>query len=143
MRRGEVLSLKWDRVSLNSNPQLTVTASYAKSNRARHIHLNSEAVAVLKKWKGQGTGSNWVFPSPKTGHRMQDLKKSWLLLLVNADIQNFRFHDLRHDFASRLVMAGVDLYVLKDLLAHSTIQVTEKYAHLAPAALAEAVEMLV
>ena len=142
MRRGEVLGLKWDQVDLGSNPRVTVTASYAKSNRTRHIPLNSEALAVLKKWKDQGTGSDWVFPSPKTGHRMQDLKKTWSFLLVKADIEGFRFHDLRHDFASRLVMAGIDLYRVKDLLGHSTIQMTEKYAHLAPVALAEAVEVL-
>jgi site-specific recombinase XerD len=49
---------------------------------------------------------------------------------------------LRHDFASRLVMAGIDLYRVKDLLGHSTIQVTEKYAHLSKGVLAEAVEAL-
>jgi integrase len=142
MRRGEVLGLKWDQVNLGSNPRVTVTASYAKSNETRHVPLNSEAVTVLKKWKAQGTSSDWVFPSPKTGHRMQDLKKSWTFLLVKADIEGFRFHDLRHDFASRLVMAGIDLYRVKDLLGHSTIEMTERYSHLAPAALAEAVEML-
>ena len=116
MRRGEVLSLKWDQVNLGSNPRVTVTASYAKSSKVRHIPLNTEAVAVLKKWKKQGNGEGWVFPSPKTGGRMQDLKKSWTFLLVKADIQGFRFHDLRHDFASRLVMRGIDLYRVKDLL---------------------------
>jgi integrase len=142
MRRGEVLGLKWDQVNLGSNPRVTVMASYAKSNKTRHIPLNSEAVAVLKKWKGQGNSESWVFASPKTGGRMQDLKKSWTFLLVKADIQGFRFHDLRHDFASRLVMAGIDLYRVKDLLGHSTIQMTEKYSHLRPIALREAVEVL-
>ena len=142
MRRGEVLSLKWDQVQLGSNPGLTVTASYSKSNKTRHIPLHSEVLAVLKKWKAQGSGEGWVFPNPNTGHRIQKLRRSWPNLLEQADIQNFRFHDLRHDFASRLVMARIDLYRVKDLLGHSTIQMTEKYAHLAPAALAEAVEVL-
>ena len=142
LRRGEVLSLKWDQVQLGSNPLVTVTASYAKSNKTRHIPLNSEAVAVLKKWKAQGSGEGWVFPNPNTGHRIQKLRRSWPNLLVQADIQDFRFHDLRHDFASRLVMAGIDLYRVKDLLGHASIQMTEKYSHLAPAALAEAVEVL-
>ncbi len=142
MRRGEVLSLKWDQVNLGSNPRVTVTASFAKSSKTRHIPLNSEAVAVLKKWKAQGNGTGWVFPNPNTGHRIQKLRRSWPNLLEKADIQDFRFHDLRHDFASRLVMAGIDLYRVKDLLGHSTIQMTEKYAHLAPAALADAVEVL-
>ena len=55
---------------------------------------------------------------------------------------SLRFHDLRHDFASRLVMGGVDLYRVKELLAHGSIAMTERYAHLAPEALAEAVEVL-
>jgi integrase len=142
LRRGEVLSLKWDQVKLGSNPLVTVTASYAKSNKVRHIPLNSWALAVLKKWKKQGDGDGWVYPNPNTGHRIQKLRRSWPNLLLKADIQDFRFHDLRHDFASRLAMAGVDLYRVRDLLGHSTIQMTEKYSHLAPAALAEAVEML-
>jgi len=142
MRRGEVLSLEWGQVNLGSNPRVTVTASFAKSSKTRHIPLNSEAVAVLKKWKAQGNGTGWVFPNPNTGHRIQKLRRSWPNLLEKADIQDFRFHDLRHDFASRLVMAGVDLYRVRDLLGHSSIEMTERYSHLAPGALAEAVEVL-
>lgn len=142
MRRGEVLSLKWDQVRLENMPQLTVTASNAKSSKTRHIPLNSEAVAVLKKWKKQGDGKGWVFPNSNTGHRIQKLRRSWPNLLVKAKIEDFRFHDLRHDFASRLVMAGVDLYRVRDLLGHGSIEMTERYSHLAPAALAEAVEVL-
>ena len=82
------------------------------------------------------------FPSKTACYRIEKLKTSWPNLMVAADIQDFRFHDLRHDFASRLVMRGVDLYLVKELLGHSTIQMTEKYAHIAPAALAEAVETL-
>ena len=97
---------------------------------------------MLKKWKAQGDGSGWAFPNPNTGHLIQKVRRSWPSLLVSAEIQDFRFHDLRHDFASRLVMAGVDLYRVRDLLGHASIQMTERYSHLAPAALAEAVEVL-
>jgi integrase len=65
LRRGEVLSLKWDQVHLGSNPRVTVTASYAKSSKTRHIPLNREALAVMKKWKKQGSGEGWCFPNPK------------------------------------------------------------------------------
>lgn len=142
LRRGEVLSLKWDQVNLGNNPRVTIKAGYAKSNSTRHVPLNSEVLAVMKQWKGQGSGEGWVFPNPVTGYKMDKLKTSWPNLMEKADIQDFRFHDLRHDFASRLVMAGVDLYRVRDLLGHGSIEMTERYSHLAPAALAEAVEVL-
>jgi integrase len=142
LRRNEALSLRWDQVHLGSNPRVTVTASYAKSNKTRRVPLNSEALAVLKKWKKQGSGTGWVFANMVTGHRIQKLRRSWPNLLVKADIQGFRFHDLRHDFASRLVMAGVDLPMIRDLLGHASITMTEKYSHVAPVALRQAVEEL-
>ncbi|MDZ4728425.1 MAG: site-specific integrase, partial [Xanthomonadales bacterium] len=121
LRRGEVLSLKWDQVHLEDNPRVTIRAGYAKSNKTRHVPLNSEALAVMKKWKGQGSGEGWVFPNPVTGSKIDKLKSSWPNLMAAAKIENFRFHDLRHDFASRLVMAGVDLYRVKDLCGHGSI----------------------
>ena len=60
-----------------------------------------------------------------------------------AGIEDFRFHDLRHSFASKLVMAQADLYTVKELMGHSTFQITEKYAHLAPEHKASAVEKIV
>ncbi len=78
-----------------------------------------------------------------TGARFDNIKRSWGQLRDRAGISDFRFHDLRHTFASKLVMAGVDLYVIKELMGHSTIQMTERYAHLAPQYKANAVEKLV
>jgi len=83
-----------------------------------------------------------VFASPVTGERFDNVKRSWEALRERAGLSNFWFHDLRHTFASKLVMAGQDLYVIKELLGHSTIQMTERYAHLAPDLKANAVEFL-
>ena len=62
--------------------------------------------------------------------------------MEDASIEDFRFHDLRHDFASQLVMRGTPLYLVKELLGHGSIEMTERYAHLADDALAKAVEVL-
>ncbi|MFC1665269.1 tyrosine-type recombinase/integrase, partial [Pseudomonadota bacterium] len=66
----------------------------------------------------------------------------WGGLLKAADIHGFRFHDLRHHFASRLVMAGASLYAVQKLLGHSDITMTQRYAHLAPEHLQETVDLL-
>ncbi|MEN1927612.1 site-specific integrase [Luteimonas sp. MJ250] len=140
MRRGELLSLDWASVNLPAN-LLTVTAGNAKSRKARHIPLNAEALDVLTRWKKQGKGAGLVFPSP-SGARMGNINSSWESLCELAKLPAFRFHDLRHDFASKLVMAGVDLNTVRELLGHADIRMTLRYAHLAPHKLADAVAKL-
>lgn len=141
LRRGEIFNLQWADVDLIKKT-LTVEGSTAKSGQTRHVQLNSESATLLEHWRAQST-SDFVFPSPVTGGKLNNIKRSWGLLKERADIAKFRFHDLRHTFASKLVMAGVDLYTVKELMGHSTIQMTERYAHLAPEHKASAVEKLV
>ncbi|MFC1688207.1 tyrosine-type recombinase/integrase [Pseudomonadota bacterium] len=141
LRRSEALSLSWEQVNLGTNPHLTVLAAYAKSRKTRHVPLNAAAVKDLKRWGGQGSKKGFVFPGAGGG-KLKSIKTAWGKLMKDAKIEDFRFHDLRHDFASRLVMAGVDLYRVKELLGHSSIEITQRYAHLAPHTLAEAVEVL-
>jgi len=131
-RRGELLALRWTDVDLVA-ARLTVRGETAKSGRTRHIPLNAEAVAVLKDWQDQATG-DLVFPG-EDGETMFSLKTAWGRVLKAAaktapTIADFRFHDLRHTFASKLVQAGVDLYVVKALLGHSDFMLTARYAHL-------------
>ena len=83
-----------------------------------------------------------VFPGTK-GKRIVDVKTAWAKLLRQAGIESFRWHDMRHDFASRLVMAGVDLNTVRELLGHADLKMTLRYAHLAPEHKANAVEKLV
>jgi integrase len=141
LRRGEVFNLKWTDIDFRQK-QLTVEGTTAKSGQTRHIPLNKEAFKLLENWKPQSDGL-FVFSSPVTGVKFDNVKRSWEALRERAGLPGFWFHDLRHTFASKLVMAGQDLYVIKELLGHSTIQMTERYAHLAPDLKASAVEFLV
>jgi len=141
LRRGEIFNLKWSDVDFGKKT-LTVEGTTSKSGQTRHVQLNSEVVDVLLEWKKQ-SDNELVFTSPVTGGKFDNIKRSWSLLREQAGIADFRFHDLRHTFASKLVMAGVDLYTVKELMGHSTIQMTERYAHLAPEHKASAVEKIV
>ena len=141
MRRGELFDLQWSDVNF-SERILTVSGAVAKSGKTRHIPLNKEAWKVLDKWQQLCGENKLVFPG-KNGERFIHIKKSWGGVLNDARINNFRFHDLRHHFASKLVMAAVDLNTVRELLGHADIQMTLRYAHLAPEYKAKAVEKLV
>ncbi|AOE86670.1 site-specific integrase [Pseudomonas sp. TCU-HL1] len=140
LRRGELFNLRWQDVNLQGK-NITVAAEGTKTAETRHIPLNTEALATLKAWKKQGDGTGYTFPG-QDGERITDVKTAWLELLKNAGIDDFRWHDLRHDFASRLVMAGVPLNTVRELLGHSDIKMTLRYAHLAPESKAAAVELI-
>lgn len=140
LRRGELLGLTWECVDLKRR-QLSVASHTAKSGKTRYVPLNAEALDVLTRWKAQGSGTGFVFPSA-SGERLGHTKRSWANLLKAAKIEGFRFHDLRHHFASRLAMSGVDLYTVQTLLGHSDSQLTSRYAHLAPEHNLAAVEKL-
>ena len=136
VRRGELLALRWSAIDTKGK-QLTIEGSTAKNQQTRHIPLNAEALKVLKQWKEQAGDGERVFPID-TG-----FKTAWAALLERAKIAKFRWHDLRHHFASRLVQAGVPLNTVRELLGHGSMAMTLRYAHLAPDQKREAVEKLV
>ncbi|WP_415911930.1 tyrosine-type recombinase/integrase [Neptuniibacter sp. QD37_11] len=143
LRRGELFNLCWDDIDLKSTtPLLIVRAAATKSSKTRYIPLNSEAVALLKKWKEINPTEGFVFPSTD-GSKLTSIKKSWDTILTKAKISNFRFHDLRHHFASKLVTRGADLNTVRELLGHHNIKMTLRYAHLAPEHKANTVSLLV
>lgn len=133
LRRGELLALTWEDIALQG-AMLTVRAEIAKSGKQRHVPLNAEALDVLVRWRAQSAAGR-VFG-------VDDCKNAWRNLLAAAQIERFRFHDLRHHFASRLVSQGVDINTVRVLLGHADIKMTLRYAHLAPEHLVAAVSKL-
>ncbi|KGJ95195.1 site-specific integrase [Colwellia psychrerythraea] len=140
MRKGELLSLDWNHVNFE-NKILTVDFQNAKSGNTRHLPLNTQAFNTLKQWQQKTDGIGFVFKD-KNNAQLKDFPYIWGALLDEAQITNFRFHDLRHHFASKLVMASVDLNTVRELLGHSDLKMTLRYAHLAPEHKAAAVNLI-
>jgi integrase len=141
MRKSEILQLRGGDVDL-PRAQLTVRGRGAKSAQTRYLPLNAEALAALRAWPTATDPTGYVFPGRKAGTRLLDLKGAWARVAKAAKLVNFTFHDLRHDFASQLVMKGEDLNTVRELLGHADIKMTLRYAHLAPAHKAAAVAKL-
>jgi integrase len=141
LRRGELFKLTWGDVDARSG-QITVRASTVKAGKTRHVPMNGEVLAVLKAWKPDGAGDkDFVFLTP-TGMPIISPKKAFGALMRVAKISDFTWHDLRHTFASKLAMCGVDLLTIKELLGHGSVKMTEVYAHLQPHRHHEAVALL-
>lgn len=141
IRWGELTKLTWQDVNFQ-NSMLSIKGSNTKSGKTRHVPLNSDAANSIKKWRQQQSTSLLIFPG-KEGKPIDNLDRSYTKILKAANIVNFRWHDLRHTFASRLVMVGVDLNTVRELMGHSDMKMTLRYAHLAPQHKADAVALLV
>lgn len=139
MRRGEILSLQWRDVDFSRGVLIVMKS---KNRERRTIPLNSKAFEPLMA-KQAGLPGGFVFPSASgTRINAQNLLRAFYAALSRAGIENFRFHDLRHTFATRLAQAGVDLYKVQRLLGHKTSAMTQRYAHHSPESLREGVLIL-
>ena len=127
MRRGEILGLRWEQVDLRHGFILLETS---KNGERREIPINTTLEYLFKEMP-HSVESKYVFVD-KNGKPYKEIKRSFSTALRRVGISDFRFHDLRHTFASHLVMAGIDLTSVKELLGHKTITMTLRYSHLAP-----------
>ena len=127
MRKGEILSLEWSQVDFDRS---TVRVDRAKSKYGeRTIPLNQTAYETLYRLF-QGRRGSYVFPYPRDPVKpIEDHKMAFWRAVQLSGIPHIRFHDLRHTFATRLVRAGADLITVQQLLGHSTIRMTARYAH--------------
>ncbi len=138
LRRGELLALCWNDINLRL-AVLSVQATSAKSGQTRHVPLNAESVEALKRWREQNPDAT---PLDKVFAVSTSFQTAWSGILKAAGIQRFRWHDLRHHFASRLVQADVNLNTVRELLGHGSLAMTLRYAHLGPDQKRQAVALL-
>jgi len=126
MRKGELLGLKWDQVNFE---QGIVTLTETKNNERRDIPMDETVRNLLK---GLGTENNIPYVFLRDGQPLKFVDESFRTAVANSEIEDFHFHDLRHTFASNLVMAGVDIMTVKELMGHKDLTMTLRYSHLAP-----------
>ncbi len=138
MRKSEILNLKWSQIDLNKG---FIEILKTKSGKARKIPISNKLDIVLKNLLIEKQGE-YVFVNPKTNQPYKDIKKAFASVLKYAEIENFRFHDLRHTVATRMVEKGIDLIVVKEILGHASIETTMRYAHPVPERKKQAVNIL-
>ncbi len=143
MRRGEIMNLEWKDINLEEGYLLL---HHTKNNERRRIPLAGMALVALKDLKRtrQRLDTDLLFPSAKHGKDSSpvELNKHWLKAMEEAEIEDFRFHDLRHTAASYLAMSGATLAEIAEVLGHKTLAMVKRYAHLSEAHTSAVVERM-
>ena len=138
MRKSEIFNLKWSQIDFK---QGYIEILKSKSGKARKIPISSRLDAVLKEILALSS-NEYVFVNPETNKPFVDIKRAFATILEKAGIDNFRFHDLRHTVATRMVESGADLTVVQEILGHASIQTTMRYAHPVPERKKQAIDYL-
>jgi site-specific recombinase XerD len=138
LRRSEQYGLTWENVNL---PRRVVSIPRSKNGQTRHVPLNGPALRALAELRKRSDGAGPVMRSLQ-GEPLASSRHWFEPAIHKANIRGFSWHCLRHTFASRLVMAGVDLRTVQELMGHRSIQMTCRYAHLAQDHSLAAVERL-
>jgi integrase len=125
LRCGDLLDLTWEEVDIDEK---RLSLIMGKTRRRLEVPLNETALAILAEKQAAKHGPH-VFYNPATGDRYHNLKAGFNAVLKRSGLTGITWHTLRHTFASRLTRSGVDLVTVKELLGHSTITTTMRYAH--------------
>ncbi len=157
MRKGEILSLKWSQVrngfiylqktktneprQIPINDTMAVLFAELEAARGKEIRKTDHVFTFAPKVKKKDPGPLKVL-EPMKGKPINEMKKSFATACKKAGLEDFRFHDLRHTFASQLIMRGAGLKDVQELLGHKTLTMTMRYAHLSQEHKKKAVELL-
>jgi len=125
MRKGELEKLRWKDIDFDSG---IASLSDTKNGEPRCVTIPATTMPLVKKHRG--VGNMLLFPSSVNPDKAFDYKKQWANCLKDANIQNFRWHDMRHDFASRLARDGRSMLEIKKALGHKKVVSSERYAHI-------------
>jgi len=136
MRKSEILSLTWGQVDTKNG---YITLHETKNSEGRQVPINQTVRKTLKSIPRHIMNPHIFF---YMGEELKDIKRSFATACDSAGIKDFTFHDLRHTFASWLVMRGVDLRTVMELLGHKSLKMVLRYAHLAPDHKSKAVQIL-
>jgi integrase len=126
-RHTELLRLTWQDIDLKRG---IMTFHDTKNHESRAVPITKDIVALLTQQHERYPLH--VFPR-RNGHAMTSFWDSWHAVRQQADLHNFRFHDLRHTFASYLAMSGANLLAIAELLGHKRLEMVKRYAHLSEA----------
>jgi len=127
MRLGEILNLRWYDLDFASG---FILVRDSKNGESRHVPMDATLSALFRAYPHR-LGTDLVFSSSRGG-RIVDVRTGFLNSCKRAELTDLHFHDLRHTFASQFVMAGGDLYILKEILGHKSLAMTTRYSHLSP-----------
>lgn len=129
MRKSEILNLCWQDVDISKQ---RITVHNTKNKERKIVPLSNLALELMKRHVRR-VDTDLLFPSRVDRRKPIDLRTPWETALKTAEIDNFRFHDLRHSAASYLAMNGASLAEIAEVLGHKTLQMVSRYAHLSEA----------
>jgi len=139
MRKAEILGLEWERVNLSTS---AITLYRTKNGKPRGVPINDAVYTALTDLERDPERRAGLLFTRRDGAAWGEIRTAFATALERAGIKGFRFHDLRHTAASHLVMRGASLNDVRELLGHSDLKMTQRYAHLSPAHLRQAVGLL-
>ena len=139
MRRNEILSMRYEHLDLTAR---VIRIPETKSGRHQTVPMNDKVLQAIKSWAGGKLPARGLIFGNAEGVQRHGRMKVWDRFIDLCEIDDFRIHDMRHDFASQLVLKGVNIYEVQKLMRHSDIKLTQRYAHLRDESLLNAVNLL-